>query len=133
MDIRICSFNVKGLASEIKRQQVFKWLNNKFDICFLQETHFTNQKDNWQKQWDGELFLSGNCSNSKGVGIIINSKLSYDVIEHIEPIVGRIQLLRIKMQNNTNLKCNKTVNSIIESHDVHDIWRIFNPSNKQNT
>ena len=40
MAVDICSLNVRGLGSKLKREQVFHWLKEQsFDIYFLQETH----------------------------------------------------------------------------------------------
>ncbi len=78
MDIKICSLNVNGLGDRHKREKVFSWLKqNNFSICFLQELHCTKASlDNWKKQWRDEIFLSGNSSNSTGIGIFYKFKSS---------------------------------------------------------
>ncbi len=82
---------------------MFQWLKeNKFNICFLQELHCNADVDNtpWGNQWGGDLFLSGNSSNSLGIGIFIKKDLDfkYNILEYEEIIIGRLQLLKIEIQ-----------------------------------
>ncbi len=82
---------------------MFQWLKeNKFKICFLQELHCNADVDNipWGNQWGGDLFLSGNSSNSLGIGIFIDKDLdlSYNILEYQEIIRGRLQILKIEIQ-----------------------------------
>ena len=99
MSIKICTFNVKGLNDSSKRQQLFQFLKlNNYSICFLQELHCEEKTyDIWKKEWGGEIFLSGNSRNSAGVGILVHSKLSCDVIEYKTIIDGRMQLLKLNI------------------------------------
>lgn len=101
MDIKICSFNVNGLGDQRKREKVFNWLKqNNFSICFLQELHCTQENtDKWKKQWDNEIFLSGNSSNSIGIGILLNLNTTYEILENREIIQGRLQLLKLKVHD----------------------------------
>ena len=98
--IRICTFNVKGLCDTNKRKQVFEWLKlNKFNICLLQETHCENKSyDDWQKEWGGKCYLSGNNRKSAGIGILIHPNTPIDTIQHHNIIDGRIQTLKIKIK-----------------------------------
>ena len=41
------------------------------------------------------MFLSGNSSNSMGVGILVNSNFSYSVQEYKNLVDGRMQLLKL--------------------------------------
>ena len=97
MSINCCTFNVKGLGDPSKRRQLFQYLKlNKYTICFLQELHCEAKTyDLWQKEWEGEIFLSGNSSNSVGVGILLSPKLSYELKEYKNIIDGRMQSLKI--------------------------------------
>ncbi len=105
MDIKLCSLNVNGLGNKCKREKIFSWIKqNNFSICFMQELHCTLENNGqWEKQWGNDLFLSGNSSNSTGIGIFLNLNCPYDVIEHNEIIQGRLQLLKINLLNNTTL------------------------------
>ena len=97
MSIKICTFNVNGLNTQSKRKQLFQWLKvNKYSICLLQEIHCQERTyDNWAKEWGGDMFLSGNSSNSTGVGILVNSIFSYSVKEYKNLIDGRMQFLKL--------------------------------------
>ena len=99
MSIKICTFNVKGLNDPSKRQQLFQWLKlNKYSICLLQEVHCEEMSyDKWKKDWGDELFLSGNSTNSTGVGILINSNFTYTVKAYNNIIDGRMQSLKINI------------------------------------
>ena len=97
MSINICSFNVKGLNDSSKRNQLFHWLKlNKYSICFLQELHCQEHTcDTWKKEWGGDIFLSGNSSNSIGVGILVNSDFTYTFKEYNSIIEGRMKSLKL--------------------------------------
>ncbi len=84
-------------------KKVFSWLKqNNFSICLLQELHCIQEsKETWEKQWGNELFLSGNSSNSLGIGILINSNTFYEILEHREIIEGRLQILKLKINDST--------------------------------
>ena len=99
LDIKVCTFNVKGLSDSSKRQQLFHWLKlNEYSLCLLQELHcdeLSNQL--WKKEWGDELFLSGSSRNSTGVGILINSNFTYSVQEYCNIINGRMQSLKLNI------------------------------------
>ena len=54
-NLKILSFNVRGLNNKIKRIGFFEWLKSKhFDICFIQESFSTCEiEDTWRKEWGG--------------------------------------------------------------------------------
>ena len=97
MNIRICTFNVRGLGHTDKRRQIFEWLKlNKYDICLLQETHCEKLSyHKWEREWGGKCFFSGNSRNSRGVGILLNHNLSVESTNHNTIIEGRLQSLNI--------------------------------------
>ena len=101
--VQICTFNVKGLASATKRDRVLCWLNQqKFSIVLLQETHYnssTDDTDKWSSKWDGHCYLSGQCTNSLGVGILINKSCNCKVLQYQEIIVGRMQRIQLEIED----------------------------------
>ncbi len=101
--MKICSFNVNGLGNRCKREKIFSWLKqNNFSICFLQELHCTHESiETWKKQWGQDIILSGNSSNSVGVGILINLNKSYEIVEHKEIVKGRLQTVTLKIDNSS--------------------------------
>ena len=101
MNYKICTFNVNGLGEYKKRCQIFEWLkNNKYDICFLQELHCQDIfKDKWTQEWGSQAFFCGNSSNSTGIGILFSPNVNFKVLEYIEVITGRIQVLKINLND----------------------------------
>ena len=97
MSVKLCTFNVKGINDSSKRKQLFHWLKlNNYSICLLQEIHCQKQTyDIWKKEWGGDIFLSGNSSNSTGVGILVNPNFTYTIIENKNIVEGRMQSLKI--------------------------------------
>ena len=93
--VKVCSYNVKGLGNKEKRRIIFQWLkDNKVDICLIQEDHYTSTfKETWAKDWDGDMYFSGNNSRSMGVGILLNNTLNIKVKSSIEITEGRILVL----------------------------------------
>ena len=82
MKFNLLSLNVRGLRDKNKRKTLFYYLRQKkFDIIYLQETHCSNDNDvlSWSKEWNGPAFWSTGSNNSKGVGILFNSKHNFDV------------------------------------------------------
>lgn len=100
--INVCTFNVKGLANKDKRTRVFEWLKtNNYSVCCLQELHCVKSDISvWQNQWKNQLFLSGNSSNSTGVGILLNINVDYNILQYQEIVEGRLQLLEIEINGN---------------------------------
>ena len=101
MNITISSLNTTGLGNNEKRQQVFKYLEDKlYDIILLQETHSdatTNQL--WKTEWEGESFFSGAKSNKEGVAFLINRQSDIKCSNFNEIVVGRMATLQIKINN----------------------------------
>ena len=84
-----------------KREQIFKWLENKnFSFSHLQETHSTKHNEQfWKSEWKGDIFFSGNKSNSEGVCILVKENEIYEFIKHYDILEGRIQALEIKIND----------------------------------
>jgi len=81
VDFRLLSLNARGIRSLGKRQAIFNWLKkDKAQICFLQETYSTPEIENtWRKEWRGELFFAHGSTHSKGVLVLINENLEFEV------------------------------------------------------
>ena len=101
LEFSVCSFNVRGLGNKVKREQLFTWLkSSNCTFCLLQDTHSgVNTHTFWQQEWGHEAYFSGNSNNSKGIGILINPKVSYVVQKYTGIIVGRMQALEIIIIN----------------------------------
>ena len=103
MIIKLATFNVKGLGDFKKRRKVFTWLrDNKYDIIFLQEIHVTREKINsWVQEWGYKAFFSGNSSASAGIGILFLPNFPLKILEYKEVKIGRIQRLKIEINDIT--------------------------------
>lgn len=103
MSIRIASINVNGLRQGKKRNCVFHWLKSKdYDVVCLQETHCSAETLNqWGKEWKdisgGTSIWNNGSSESRGVAILLSSKLNLPITEMYRDNVGR--LLKVKISS----------------------------------
>ena len=77
-DIKILSYNCRGLNDCKKRNDVFNFLKTKFKahIYCLQDCHFTPSLEKQiYSQWDGECYFSHGNSNSRGVCILFQKNI----------------------------------------------------------
>ena len=95
------SINVRGLADDTKRREVFYWLRKQeFDIYMLQETHSTdNRKSIWRSQWGGEVLFSHGESNSRGVCILFSNKTAFTLHNAILDKNGRYIVIDITLSS----------------------------------
>ena len=102
--IKINSFNCRGLRNQQKRNNIFSWLNKyHYGITLLQETHsIVTDEQTWVKEWKGQIFFSHGSCHSKGVAILIPSKLKIDlqVSNVFKDTEGRILLIECNMEQN---------------------------------
>ena len=72
----------------------------KTDICFLQETHGTTEVEHiWANEWGGKVLFSNGTNNARGVAILIKPKLDLEIVDTYSDNMGRIFLLKAKIQN----------------------------------
>ena len=99
MSITLCSFTVRSIGSAIKREQIFAWIKDKKMIFLLQKTHSEEEnREKWDWEFSKYCFFSGKSTNSEWVGILLNPNLSCEILDHIELVSGRLQALKIKIQ-----------------------------------
>ncbi|KAJ8043315.1 hypothetical protein HOLleu_10343 [Holothuria leucospilota] len=81
-DIKICTYNVRGLRQVKKRRSQFTYFHrHSFDIIFAQETHSSiNDVRCWTNEWGGKIIFSHGTTLSKGVAISIWLWISLGVI-----------------------------------------------------
>jgi exonuclease III len=78
-------------------------MNNKIDVCFLQETHFDNEEiivkfeNNFK---DYFLFSNMTENKTKGVAILIRKSINNLSIENFNFYEERVLAIDIKMNNN---------------------------------
>ena len=100
-NIKVVSLNVRGINNCMKRRKVFRYLKrNKADICFLQETFCSKEKEAiWASEWGNTCIFSNGQSNSCGVAILFKKK---PLIEEIKrDMQGRQIHVRIKINEYT--------------------------------
>ena len=98
---KLISLNARGIRSFDKRKAVFGWLlEQKVDLCFLQETYSTKEVENiWKKQWKGEMFFSHGSEHSRGVLILIKKSLEFELISVRSDKEGRFIFLEALVQD----------------------------------
>ena len=76
-ELKILSYNTQGLGGIKKQIDVFQYIENKiFDICCLQDTHFTESQEIYiRNRWDGNCYFSPAAqANARGVAIFFCKK-----------------------------------------------------------
>ena len=78
------SLNVRGIRNKIKRNSIFRWLNDqKADIALLQET-FLDEELNKRisNEWSGEILSTYGSLHSRGVSILFRKDLDVEIENH---------------------------------------------------
>lgn len=131
--IKILSYNCRGLHDHVKRRKLFLWFQDqKIDIVMLQETFCTPKLEPYLRaSWDGEvrLSLTDSC-HSRGVAILFrknfpgkevdyySTKDGQLIIVNIELLGETISLVSLYAPNNETEKINffKSVTNVIKSN-----------------
>ena len=95
-NIKLCSWNVRGLQKPAKRSALLSFLKNQdVSIAFLQETHLED-KDNvkMQRGWVGQVFATSYSSFSRGVAILISKKLMFRPLDCVTDSQGRYVIVK---------------------------------------
>ena len=62
----------------------------------LQEAHSgENTHTSWKQEWGNDAFWSGLSNNSKGIGILITTTVTYTIQKYIDLIQSRMQALEL--------------------------------------
>ena len=102
--LHLISLNVQGLRDKCKRLRLIQWLlHQKADIILLQETHFSSDLDKYliNEFNDWNLYHSFGTSVCKGVSILINKRLEFNIIDTLHDTDGRYYFMNIETCNNT--------------------------------
>ena len=80
-NLKIFSYNCRGLNDSMKRRDVFNlFQTKKYDILCLQETHFIkNIEKKIHSEWNGLCYFSHCRSNAKGVAILFRKNLNVKI------------------------------------------------------
>lgn len=89
--LNIISYNVRGIRSQLKRQKIMRFLNErKFDIVYIQESHSVDSDHKiWESEWGGRTYFSHGTNEARGVGIWIRKNSAIKVENCIKDNNGR--------------------------------------------
>ncbi len=105
-DLKLYSFNVRGLRDRTKRKIIFHHLKQKYPggIYLLQETHSSiNDEDTWRNEWKGDnicgrggnIYFAHGKTDSCGVMIMFSADVNVDINLIKSDQDGRFLLLNI--------------------------------------
>ena len=99
----LASINCNGLRCPDKRKLAFSFLKrNRFGIIFLQETHWTVDLDMQRKrEWEGDAFFAHGTNSSRGVAILIASRLDYNEKQIRRDNDGRVLNMLLEIDDRT--------------------------------
>ena len=88
--------NCRGLGQHKKRRDVFNYLKGTdADLFFLQDIHCNEEKRmSFRNDWGNDIFISSGTNNGRGVAILPNRKVQFDVIEEKQDEIGNAILVR---------------------------------------
>jgi exonuclease III len=96
------TLNIRGLCVKGKRESLFRYLETKnVNVAFLQETYCTQQfEQTFCNGWNGQVFHSfTDTSHGRGVCIMINSNVQYQLISKYCDNDGRKMIVNIKIND----------------------------------
>ena len=109
VDLKLYSFNVRGIRQKLKRRTIFRHLKNKYPngIYLLQETHSTTDVEKtWKLDWNGDIHFSHGTNDSRGVAILIFPGLDLSVECLYKDESGRLITLQIEYNDQDLCVCN---------------------------
>lgn len=114
----LISINTQGLRSDDWRQTAFNFFKrHKYDIIFIQETHWTDEKQQAiQCEWDGEIIFNNGSVNACGVAILLNAWLDYHLQDIKRDNQGHILSIVIN---------NSLLSDPILTDDIKSFWNYW--------
>ena len=100
-NMTICFPNVRGSSNDKKRRETFLWLKKKqFSMCFLQETHRTNESGiYWRSKWGYSTTFTEFSSSKAGVGILFNNNFQFNILKcYTDPEAGRFIIVDVETE-----------------------------------
>ena len=97
----LVSLNTQGLRSPDRRKSAFHFFRiHKYDISFVQETHWTTDlQDAIKRDWTGDIYFSNGTDNSCGVAILFNPRFNYTHVNTSQDSSGRVLAITIKIDD----------------------------------
>ena len=99
----VASINTHGLRSLDRRRIAFSiFKRSRFDIILLQETHWTSDIEmEIRRDWGGEIFFNYGSHSARGVAILVNSHLEYNVKQTRSDNEGRVLNILLDFEEQT--------------------------------
>ena len=87
----LVSINTQGLRNVSRRQTVFNLIKKqKYDVIFLQETHWTDDlKDTILREWGGTILFNNFEHNARGTAILFSTTFDFRICDHTSDSQGR--------------------------------------------
>ena len=100
-DIRLCTYNVRGLRDSKKRDKIFKYLlQGNHNIILMQETHSSNEIEKlWRSQWGGDIYYSHGSNSSRGVAILVKRECKAKLMNITSDQQGRFIYAQFQVDN----------------------------------
>lgn len=94
-NMKIYSWNIKGLGNPIKRNKVLSLLKkDKADVVFLQETFLSDTEHlKLKRDWIGQVYFSSYKTHSRGTAIVINKTCPFELEKLVTDPNGRFVLV----------------------------------------
>ena len=102
VELKLYSFNVRGINNRLKRRTIFRHLKNKYGpgIFMLQETHSSEEMEQmWRIEWNGAIYFSHGSTNSCGVATLISPGLDLNVKTLHKDNAGRLLALTVQIDD----------------------------------
>ena len=95
--VDIVSLNTRGLGEDVKRRELFHYLNvKKYAVIMLQETHSEHKLEKlWRSQWGHSIWFAHGTSKSAGVSILISNNCQHEVHDIVSDSNGRYLIMDI--------------------------------------
>ena len=102
MEVKILSVNTQGLRAIEKRLDLFNYLKTKqCDIYCLQDIHSTSASEKFiEAQWGNRCVFSSLCSNSRGVAVLFNKNVDFEIHSTINDTEGNYLIIDLTVDGN---------------------------------
>ena len=99
----LASLNCNGHRCSEKRKLAFSFFKrNRFEIIFLQETHWSSDLDmQIKREWEGDAFFAHGTNSARGVAILITSRLGYNYKQIRSDNEGRVLNMLLEVDDHT--------------------------------
>ena len=107
-NIKIGTFNVKGLREVKKRRKVFQYIHQRqYDIICVQETHSKKEDESlWSNEFGGKIIFSHGSNDSRGTMILTRKKSPIVLGRSKIDKEGRVVFCEIKHEETTLILVN---------------------------